>query len=188
MAGKRIGYVRVSTVDQNTARQLDGISLDKVFTDKCSGKDTNRPQLQACLEFIREGDTLIIHSMDRLGRNVVDLRNIVTGLTSRGVSVRFEKEALTFTDESSPMSNLLLTMLGGVAEFERALILERQQEGIAAAKAKGDVYKGRKAALTPQKAAELIQRANSGESKVQLAQSFGISRQAVYDYINKPAA
>jgi len=186
--GKRIGYIRVSTVLQNTARQLDGIELDKVFTDKASGKDTNRPQLQACLEFIREGDTLIVHSMDRLARNVVDLRNIVADLSKKGVTVRFEKEGMTFAGDASPINNLLLTMLGGVAEFERALIRERQQEGIVAAKAKGDVYKGRKPALTPQQAAELIQRAKGGESKVQLAQEFGISRQAVYDYMKAAKA
>lgn len=188
MAGKRIGYIRVSTSDQNTARQLDGIQLDKTFTDHCSGKDTNRPQLQACLDFIREGDTLIVHSMDRLARNVVDLRSIVTSLTGKGVKVRFEKEGLDFTGEASPMSSLLLTMLGAVAEFERAMIRERQREGIASAKAKGDVYKGRKAMLTSQQATDLIQRANVGESKVALAAEYGISRQAVYDYIRKAAA
>ena len=109
--GQRIGYIRVSTLDQNTERQLEGETLDKVFTDKASGKDVARPQLQAALEYIREGDTLVCHSMDRLARNVEDLRRIVRELTGRGMAVQFIKEALTFTGESSPMANLLLNML-----------------------------------------------------------------------------
>lgn len=188
MAGKHIGYIRVSSIDQNTARQLDGIALDQTFEDKCSGKDTNRPQLQAALKFLRDGDTLHVHSMDRLARSVVDLRGIVEDLTRRNVKVRFEKEGLEFTSETTdPMKHLLLTMLGAVAEFERSMIRERQREGIAAAKAKGGVFKGRKAMLSAQQSADLIQRAHAGESKVALASAFGISRQAVYDYLRKAA-
>ena len=92
---KRVGYIRVSTLDQNTERQLDGQDLDKVFTDKASGKDTKRPQLQATLDYLREGDSLVVHSMDRLARNLDDLRRIVLGLTSKGVLVEFVKERLT---------------------------------------------------------------------------------------------
>ena len=116
MTGQRIGYRRVSTIDQNTARQLDGLAIDKVFEDKASGKDTVRPQLQAAMEFCREGDTLLVHSMDRLARNLTDLRMLVRQLTERGVAVQFQKEALTFTGEDSPMANLLLPMLGAAAE------------------------------------------------------------------------
>src|SRR5271170_7247718 len=141
--GQTVGYRRVSTLDQNTTRQLDGVELDRVFEDKLSGKDTNRPQLTAMLAHVREGDTVIVHSLDRLGRNLVDLRRIVSDLTERGVKVQFIKENLIFSGEDSPMSNLLPSMLGAVAEFERALILERQREGIAIAKRAG-VYKGRK--------------------------------------------
>jgi DNA invertase Pin-like site-specific DNA recombinase len=97
MVGQKIGYVRVSTLDQNTDRQLDGVELARTFTDKASGKDTARPQLEALLEFVREGDTVVVHSMDRLARNLDDLRRIVGQLTGRGVQVQFMKESLTFT-------------------------------------------------------------------------------------------
>ena len=100
---KRIGYIRVSSLDQNTERQLVGADLDKVFTDKASGKDTKRPQLQAALEYLREGDTLLVHSMDRLARNLDDLRKTVFSLTSKGVVVEFVKEHLTFDGEDSAM-------------------------------------------------------------------------------------
>jgi len=127
--GKRVGYIRVSTIDQNTDRQLEGVEIDKRFTDKASGKDTQRPQLQAALEYLRDGDVLVVHSMDRLARNLDDLRRIVLGLIKRGVVVEFEKERLTFASEDNAMSNLLLSVMGAFAEFERALIRERQREG-----------------------------------------------------------
>ena len=178
--GQRVGYQRVSTVDQNTARQLDGVQLDKVFTDKASGKDTNRPELARVLEYVREGDTLVVHSMDRLARNLEDLRRIVRELTGKGVRVEFVKESLAFTGEDSAMNTLLLSMLGAVAEFERSMILERQREGIALAKAAGK-YTGRRAALTSVQAAELRQRLEGGASVTALARDYGISRQTVYN-------
>ena len=179
--GQRVGYQRVSTVDQNTARQLDGVDLDKVFTDTASGKDTKRPELVRALEYVREGDTLVVHSMDRLARNLEDLRRIVRELTGKGVRVEFVKESLTFTGEDSAMNTLLLSMLGAVAEFERSMILERQREGIAIAKAAGK-YKGRRASLTADQAEELRQRLTTGESVTALARDYGISRQTVYHY------
>lgn len=179
--GERVGYQRVSTVDQNTARQLDGVALDKVFTDKASGKSTERPELIRALEYLREGDTLVVHSMDRLARNLDDLRRIVRELTDKGIRVEFVKESLTFTGEDSAMSTLLLSMLGAVAEFERSMILERQREGIALAKAAGK-YKGRKAALTTAQADELRARLAAGEAVTSLAKGYGISRQSVYNY------
>ena len=182
MAGQNVGYIRVSTILQNTARQLDGVVLDKVFEDKASGKNTNRPQLAACLAHLREGDTLHVHSMDRLCRNLEDLRRIVRELTGRGVIVKFQKESLSFTGEDSPMSNLLLSMLGAVSEFERSIILERQREGIAIAKVDGK-YKGRKPALTIERVKELMSRASTGEKKAVLAREFGISRETVYSYL-----
>lgn len=178
----RIGYKRVSTIDQNTDRQLEGVELDRVFEDKASGKDTNRPELQAAISFCREGDTLVVHSMDRLARNLEDLRRTVRELTSNGIRVEFVKEALTFTGEDSPMNNLLLSMLGAVAEFERSMILERQREGIAIAKAKGK-YKGRKKALDSERIAELKKLKAEGVSVTKLANDFGISRQSVYNYL-----
>lgn len=180
-AGQRVGYVRVSTADQNTARQLDGIELDKVVTDNASGKDANRPGLVELLGYVRDGDELVIHSMDRLARNVDDLRRLVSELTARGVRVRFVKEGLTFTGDDNAMSKLLLTMLGAVAEFERALIRERQREGIALAKAKG-VYKGRRPALDEDQAAQLVARIEAGEPVAALAREFGISRETVYQH------
>lgn len=178
-----IGYVRVSTADQNTSRQLSEIALDETFEDRASGKNTDRPQLAACLKFLRKGDTLHVHSMDRLARNLDDLRKLVKGLVARGVAVKFEKENLSFTGETSPMANLLLSMLGAVAEFERALILERQREGIAIAKVAG-AYKGRKPSLSQDKVEELKRRAQAGEKKTVLAKEFGISRETVYTYLN----
>lgn len=180
--GKRVGYIRVSTLDQNTERQLDGVQLDKTFTDKASGKDTKRPQLQAAIEYLRDGDVLVVHSMDRLARSLPDLRGMVTQLTGRGVVVEFQKEKLTFTGEDSAMATLLLSVMGAFAEFERALILERQREGIAIAK-KAGIYKGRKPSLTRERVAELNARVKAGEKKAGLAREFGISRETLYSYI-----
>jgi DNA invertase Pin-like site-specific DNA recombinase len=180
--GHRIGYVRVSTLDQNTERQLDGVELDRTFTDKASGKDTNRPQLQAALAYAREGDTLIVHSMDRLARNAEDLLRTVRELTGRGVTVEFVKNHLTFSGKSDPMAKLMMTMLAAFGEFERDLIRERQREGIAIAKARG-VYKGRKKALTSEQAVELLECARSGMPKAELARSYGISRETLYQYL-----
>lgn len=180
--GQMIGYIRVSTVDQNTQRQLEGIPLDRVFEDKASGKDTKRPALGDLLQFVREGDTVIVHSMDRLARNLDDLRRIVKELTQKGVKVKFVKESLTFTGEDSPMSNLLLSVMGAFAEFERALIRERQMEGIAIAKKNGK-YKGRKQALTPDQINTLRYRAANGVKKAELAREFKVSRETIYQYL-----
>ncbi len=182
MLGQRIGYVRVSGLDQNPERQLENIKVDKIFTDKASGKDTLRPQLDALLSFVREGDTVVIHSMDRLARNLDDLRRIVQSLTQRGVYIEFIKEHLTFTGEDSPMANLMLSVMGAFAEFERALIRERQREGIELAKQRG-AYRGRKKALVSEQVAELHRRVIAGEKKAPLAREFGISRETLYQYL-----
>jgi DNA invertase Pin-like site-specific DNA recombinase len=181
--GHRVGYVRVSTIDQNSERQLDGIKLERVFTDKASGKDVKRPQLRAALEYLREGDTLYVHSLDRLARNAEDLLRIVRELTERGVSVDFVKNKLTFSgDRTDPMARLMLTMLAGFATFERDLMRERQREGIALAKLRG-AYKGRKKALNPEEAKELREQAYAGIPKSDLARAYGISRETVYQYL-----
>jgi DNA invertase Pin-like site-specific DNA recombinase len=143
MKNNEIGYIRVSSYDQNTSRQLEGLTLDKVFVDKASGKDIHRPELENLKQFVREGDTVIVHSMDRLARNLDDLRKTVRNLTHKGVKIQFLKENIIFSGEDSPLANLLLSVMGAFAEFERALIKERQLEGIAMAKKRG-VYKGRK--------------------------------------------
>ena len=186
-AGKRIGYIRVSTVEQNGDRQLDGMQLDKIFTDKASGKDTNRPEFQNMIDFVRDGDELFVHSMDRLARNLDDLRKVVKELTDRGVKVHFVKENLTFNGDDNPMSVLLLSVMGAFAEFERSIIKERQREGIEIAKKKG-VYKGRKPVLSEDEIEALRQRAASGEKIAHIARKYGITRQSVYNYLPAAAA
>lgn len=140
-----IAYLRVSTTEQNTDRQLNetGISFDKTFIDKCSGGSTKRPALNELKEYVREGDTIHVHSIDRLARNLVDLKQLINDWNNQGVSVRFHKENLSFNAGGSDhMSELMLNMLGAVAQFELAMIQERRQEGIERAKAAGK-YKGR---------------------------------------------
>ena len=188
-SGQKIGYVRVSSVDQNDARQLDGRVLDKIFTDKASGKDVHRPQLQALLSHVREGDHVYVHSMDRLSRSLKDLQEVVELLTARGVAVEFCKENLKFErpgnnsgGHTAAYSKLLLQMLGAVGEFERALIRERQREGIAIAKTKG-VYKGRKSGLNAEMKLKLREMIASGISKTEIAKNLAISRASVYQYI-----
>ncbi len=153
MKGHRIGYVRVSSFDQNPERQLEHAEVHKVFTDKASGKSTQRPQLEIMLSFVREGDTVVVHSMDRLARNLDDLRRLVQGLTQRGVRIEFLKENLVFTGE-----------------------------GIALAKQRG-AYRGRKKALTEEQATVLRRRVQAGETKAQLAREYGISRETLYQYL-----
>ena len=182
MHGQRIGYCRVSSFDQNPGRQLEHIQVDRVFTDKASGKDINRPELDMLMSFVRDGDTVVVHSMDRLARNLDDLRRLVQKLTSRGVRMEFVKEGLTFTGEDSPMANLMLSVMGAFAEFERALIKERQREGIALARQRG-AYRGRRKSLSPERVAELRRRVTAGERKTSLARDFGISRETLYQYL-----
>lgn len=188
MSGQTVGYIRVSSTDQKTDRQLDGIQLDETFTDKASGGTTDRPELQKCLKHLRKGDTLVVHSMDRLARNLDDLRKIVLGLTERGVTVRFHKEGLTFSaDKKDAMGELLLNVMGAFAQFERSLIRERQAEGIAKAKEKG-VYKGRRKALSPDQIAALIAEVKSGEPKASVAKRHRISRETLYQYLRASEA
>ncbi len=184
MKGHLIGYIRVSSPDQNPERQLDGMQLDKKFIDKLSGKNTERPALKELLDYAREGDSIIVHSLDRLGRNLDDLRSLVEKITSKGIKIQFIKENLIFTnEEQNPMSKLLLSVMGAFAEFERALIRERQVEGIAIAKKKG-LYKGRKKALTHAQIEELRARAETRESRTKLANEFGIARATLYNYLS----
>ncbi len=187
LIGQRVGYIRVSTLDQREDRQLDGVELDRRFVDRTSGKDIKRPQLTALLGFIRDGDTVVCHSMDRLGRNLDDLRKLVFGMTERGVRVEFIKENLIFTGEDSPMANLLLSVMGAIAEFERQLIRERQREGIALAKKRG-VYKGRPAMLNAAVVASLLGRLAAGEKPSELAREFKISRMTLHRYSKREVA
>jgi DNA invertase Pin-like site-specific DNA recombinase len=185
--GQRIAYRRVSTLDQSTARQLDGMRFDIEFTDKASGKDTQRPQLEAMLRHVRAADHVYVHSIDRLARNMADLLQLVEQLTGKGVAVSFVKEGLNFTsDKADPFQMLMLSMLGSVAQFERAIILERQREGIAIAKAEGK-YKGGKAKLGTEQVAALVARVNAGEPKAKVARDLGISRETLYQYLKQEA-
>ena len=144
MTGKKIGYVRVSTKLQNTERQLDGMELDLIFTDHASGKDTKRPKLEELINYVRDGDVVYVHCMDRLARNLEDLRRIIKAITSKQAQVNFVKEGLEFTSTASPMSQLMLSLMGAFAEFEHGLIRERQLEGIAKAKERGVYERSRK--------------------------------------------
>lgn len=174
-----IGYVRVSTHDQHMDRQLEGLSLDRVYRDAVSGKDTNRPELQKCLASLHSGDTLHVHSIDRLTRNLRDLLHLLEEMARKEVSVRFHKEKFLFASTSSPFQTLHLQIIGAVAEFERAFMRERQREGIAIAKTKGK-YKGRKATLSDKQLCEIERRIKNNEKVAQLAHEYGVSRQTVY--------
>lgn len=184
--GKRIGYIRVSTVDQNPERQLEGIELDKTFIDYASGGSMKRPQLESLLDYVRDDDIVMVHSLDRLARNVKDLRKIIDELLTKKVSVHFVKENLIFNGDSSPMSNLLLSVIGAVAEFEHAIIRERIMEGIAIAKKKGK-FKGRKSKLTSEVKEKLKKYVQDEKPKTknEMAREMGISRFSLYNYLKK---
>lgn len=182
--GMIIAYRRASTTDQTTARQLPDLTFDREFEDLCSGSTRNRPGLQACLDYIREGDTLVVHSMDRLARNLKDMLNLVSELTSRGVAIKFYKEGFTFTGEKNPMQELQLSLIGAFAQFELEMIRERQREGVAAAQRAGK-HCGRPSNLDPSQTSAILERAAAGEDKSNLAKEYGISRGTVYNLINK---
>ena len=176
------GYKRVSTLDQITDRQLEGIKIDRVFEDKLSGKDRNRPQLELLLSIIRDGDVIHVHSMDRLARNTRDLLNLVEEINSKGCQVISHTEHLTFEpNKTDPYQVLMMTMLGAVAQLERSLLLQRQKEGIAIAKSKGK-YKGGKNKLSPEQIKDLKECAKK-QTITTLARQFNISRPTVYGYL-----
>ena len=182
----KIGYARVSTEDQNLARQLeelDKLNLKKVFTDKSSGKDTNREGFQQMMDYVREGDELYVLSMDRLARSTLDLLAVTHTLKDKGVSVHFLKENVHIVPhgKESAMSDLLLAMLGAVAQFERSLIRERQAQGIALAKKRG-AYKGRKP-TSPSIISKAQAMIDEGIPKSKIARRLGISRKTLYKYI-----
>lgn len=184
MKGQKVGYVRVSSVEQNTGRQLEGIEVDRIFVDRASGKNTDRPKFQEMLNYVRDGDMIIVHSMDRFARSLKDLVTEVDKLVKCGIAIQFVKENITFTAQSSPMDNLMLQLMGAFAQFEREIILERQKEGIKLAASLGK-YKGRVHKLKPDQAEELRKAwaESKYSSKKALGQAFGISRQAVYRYL-----
>ena len=170
----KIGYQRVSTTDQNTDRQE--LDVDRTFEDKASGKNADRPALKEMLAYIRNGDEVVVFSIDRLARNLRDLEDIIKEINTKGASVTFLSENLTFSGSDDAMSTLMLQMMGSFAQFERSMILKRQAEGIALAKAKG-AYKGRKASIDREVVSNMIK---AGSSLTSVAKSLGVSRQSVY--------
>lgn len=177
-----VAYIRVSTVDQSTDRQFTGQrdQFDMIFEEKISGKDVNRPQLQACLEYCRKGDVLKVWSIDRMARNLFDLQSLVKDFNEKGVAVHFIKEGLNFSDEQSPMERLQFQIMGAFAEFERSIIRERQREGIALAKGKG-IYKGRKP-LNDELKEQIYKLLDSDMKKQDIADIVGVGIATVYNY------
>lgn len=182
MAGQQIAYRRVSTIDQNTARQLAecGVVFDEEFEDHATGANTDRPGLDALRKHARADDVVHVQSLDRLGRSLTDLHKLIGELVGKGVTVKFHSGDMTFAPgKDSPLNNLLLGVLGSVAQFERDCIRERQAQGIARAKQKG-VYQGRKPSLSPERLADLKARRAAGAGATALAREFGVTRQHVY--------
>ncbi|ROZ63298.1 recombinase family protein [Kocuria soli] len=188
MPGQVVAYVRVSSEDQHLDRQRASLrdavgDPDRWFEDRCSGGSTNRPGLDALLAHVREGDEIVVPSMDRLARSVPDLYALVDGLRARGVAVRFLKEGQRFEPgANSSMSRLLLGVLGAVAEFEPSLIRERQAEGIAQAKARG-VYQGRSRRLSPEQVIAARERVAGGVPLSRVAREAGVSRSVMNDAV-----
>ena len=189
MAGKKIAYIRVSSEGQNTSRQdqqIEELCVDKVFTEKVSGKNIqDRPQFQLLLEYAREDDVIYCADLSRWGRSLIDIKTTITDLTKRGVTVTFLKENLTFSGNDDPMSNLLLGILSSLSEWERAVIKSRQMEGVKIAQEKG-IYKercGRKPKLSEEQMKEVRKRVESGEKRSDVALAFGVSRQTVYNLV-----
>lgn len=180
-----IRYIRVSSIDQNTDRQHEALpDTDETFEEKASAATANRPQLQEMLGFIRKGDHVYVASIDRLARNIFDLHRIVTRIVDQDAGITFVKEGLTFENgTSNPMKELMLTMLGGFAQFERALIKERQAEGIAAAKAKGKRF-GRPAKLTDKQKQDIRDKRKAGANPTRLAEEYGVSRASIYNVVD----
>lgn len=181
MSGKHVGYIRVSSVSQNTDRQLDGVKLDKIFEEKVSGRNAgSREVLQLCLDYLREHDTLHIHSIDRLARNMSELLSIVDDLVKRDVTIKFHAEGLTFASQADdPMASLMLHMLGAFAEFERKLIGQRRKEGLEAARKRGRQI-GRPKSLSDGDLRGIVQRVAEGANKSDLAKEYNVSRTTLY--------
>lgn len=183
--GQRVGYVRVSSTDQNLARQREAIgAVDREFVDELSARSrAQRPGLEECISYLRNHDELVVASIDRLARSLVDLRTIIDQITEKGAAVRFIKEGLVFSaTDQDPRATLMLGILGSFAEFERSIIRERQAEGIALAKKAGK-YSGRKKALSPAQVKQARDRIDAGESKTAVAQDLGVGRATLYRYL-----
>jgi len=186
MLGQAVGYVRVSSVDQNPARQLEQLGeCDKIFQDAGSGKTrTHRDGLRSLIEYVREGDTVRVQSMDRLGRDTLDLYNVLDELTAKGVTVNLVSEGITVSkDKTNPTQQLMLGLLASIADFERAKIRERQAEGIAIAKAKGKYQQQPK--LSDDDIEQIRVLLDLGHEKTAIARQFQVSRQTLYNALRR---
>ena len=180
----RVGYIRVSSVDQNDSRQLDGMEFDRVYREKVSGRKREREQLDICIDFMRDGDHLFVHEISRLARNQRDFQNIVHELLNKGVSITFVKENITVDAKPSPMRDMMLSVMAGSAQLEVDLIRERQAEGIAKAKERGQQM-GR-LPLSKKLRREIHNRADSGQKKIDIARSMNIGQSTVYKWLREP--
>ncbi len=185
--GQKLAYIRVSSIDQNTVRQLAGMEFDETFTDKCSGSSTKREALSQLKLHCRKGDAVYCHSIDRLARNLSDLLKLVEFFIDKGVEIHFVKESLSFTGKDNPIQKMQLQIIGSVAEFERSMIRARQREGIAARKAKG-LPVGRKSIVSDKMQQQIIKASSKGITKTEIAKSFGIGRATVYRVLERATA
>ena len=179
---EHIGYIRVSSEGQNIDRQLEGVTLDKRYIDKLSGATKDRPQLTACLEYVRSGDTLHVHSIDRLSRSLRDMEEIVSGLVARGVTIEFHTERLTFTKEDNPLATMMLHLLTTFAQFERSVSKKRQREGIEIAKSKGK-HLGRPK-LDYARRDEAIELSKKGMNISEISRTMNLSRTSIYKLLS----
>lgn len=184
MTHQVVGYIRVSSQGQNTARQLAGIKLDMEFIDKVTGSNMEREKLKECMSYVRQGDMLVVESIDRLARNLRDLQEILSTLTNKGVSVKFVKENLTFTGSEDAMANLMLHMMGAFAEFERTMIRSRQKDGIAQAKLAGK-HLGRPPKVDNKFIKVVKEKLESCQSIRSIAMELNVSRATIYKVIEK---
>lgn len=185
MSNQVVGYVRVSTLEQNPERQLNEVNLNKKFIEYYSGRTLNRPELNKCIEYVREGDILYIHSIDRLARDLRDLQTIIKTLVNKGVEIRFLKENLSFTNKDDPLANFTLHMMGAFAEFERNMIRMRQREGIEAAKKLGK-HMGRPRKINDDFKKEVKEKLEQGLSIRRIAIEMKVSRATIYKIIDIP--
>lgn len=184
MSHQAIGYIRVSSIEQNVDRQLCDINLNRKFIDKITGSVKDRPELNACIEYVRSGDTLYVHSIDRLARNLLDLQEIIKTIIAKGVILRFLKENLTFTSIDDPLAMLTLQIMGAFAEFERTMIRTRQREGIDAAKKAGK-HLGRPHKVDNKFKKVVKEKKESCQSIRSIAKDMNVSRATIYKVLEQ---
>lgn len=187
---QRVGYVRVSSAGQNLARQLEVIgAVDKTYREyQSAATASERPQLQEAIKYVREGDTLVVASIDRLARSLRDMLAIMEELEAKNVTVEFVTQGLTVRPDGGDLTTrLILHIITAVAQSEREMIRERQAEGIAIAKKTPGKYPGRKRLLTSDQIREVHEAAAAGVPKAQIARTYGISRNTLYRYLEEPA-